>query len=59
MNDCNDVPIRFDISEGVHQKVKRVQALFQVKEGKRTSLANTYVRVIEIGIAQIMKSNKF
>jgi hypothetical protein len=53
-----DVNIRFTVPEDVHAKVLKVQGLFSFKEGKKTSVQQTYIRLVERGVAEIMKQNR-
>ena len=53
-----EVNIRFLVSEETHAKVLKAQGLFSFKEGKKTSIQETYIRLVERGVTEIMKQNR-
>ena len=57
INDDREVNIRFMVSEELHQKVQKAQGLFTFKEGKKTPIGEVYIRLVELGLAEIKKFN--
>lgn len=53
-----EVNIRFSVPEDVHARVLKIQGLFSFKEGKKTSVQETYIRLVERGVTEIMKHNR-
>lgn len=56
--DEKEVNVRFMVSNDLHYKVRKIQGLFTYKEGKKTPIHKVYVRLIERGIAEIVKQNR-
>ena len=50
--------VRLSVPEETHRKVLQVQGIFAFKEGKKTTVHDLYVRLIDRGVAEIMKQNK-
>ena len=51
-----EINIRFVVTEEVHAKVLKVQGLLSYKEGKKTSVQETYIRLVERGAREILKT---
>ena len=44
--------------EETHKKVLKIQGIFAFKEGKKTTIHDVYVRLIERGAMEILKQQK-
>ncbi len=55
--DEREVNLRLMVPEGLHQKVRKIQGLFTLKEGKKIPIYEVYFRLIRRGVAEIMKQN--
>lgn len=52
------INVRFAVPEALHSKVLRLQSVFKIKENSRVSLRESYIRIIERGVAELNKQNK-
>ncbi len=54
--ECKEVNIRFIVSEETHNKVQKLQAMFRVRENRKISIKETYVRLIDRGLLELNKT---
>lgn len=53
-----EINVRFSVPEDMHDRVRKVQGLFTFKEGKHISVQETYRKLVDRGIREILKNNK-
>jgi hypothetical protein len=50
--------VRLFVPEQTHDAVKRLQAAFTLKENKKPSIQEAYLRILERGIVELKKQLK-
>lgn len=50
--------VRLTVEEETHKEVLKIQGIFAFKEGKKTTIHDVYIRLINRGALEIMKQNK-
>lgn len=58
MNEGKEVNIRFVVPEEMHNKVLRMQAVLRVRENRKISIKETYIRLIDRGMVELNKTVK-
>jgi len=51
--------VRLMVEADLHKEVLKIQGLFTMKEGTKTPVHEVYKRLVERGIAEIKKQNKY
>lgn len=51
------INVRYNVPQKMHDKVLQIQGLFSFEKGKKVFVQDTYIRLVEIGIAEVLKRN--
>jgi len=59
MNESEEIEVRMTLPRNTYNGIRRIQGIFTFKEGgKKTTMKDLYVQLIDRGIMEIMKQNK-
>ena len=49
------INVRYNVPQKMHDKVLMIQGLFSFEKGKKVFVQDTYIRLVEIGIAETLR----